>query len=92
MQIHVEMRRLQATALGYSLIPCSRVILCSFSVAVLAFLMTSFVDSIGVRWTSSWKCFGESGESGEPDESGESGEPMSSCIFEEDIVLGNCEV
>lgn len=42
--MQVEMRRLQATALGYSLIPCSMDILCSFSVAFFALRMTSFID------------------------------------------------
>jgi hypothetical protein len=42
-QIQVEMSKLQNTAFGYNLIPCIKVILCSLSVAFLAFLMTLFM-------------------------------------------------
>lgn len=45
MAMQVDINKLQATAFGYNLMPCSRLILCSFSLACLALTITSSVAS-----------------------------------------------
>jgi len=49
MTISVEIRTDQPMALGYSLMPCMRVMFCSFSVAFLALSMVSAFVLFGSR-------------------------------------------
>lgn len=60
--MQVEIRTLQAIALGYSLTPCHNVILCSLSDAVFALATTTDMDRDGGSLSAAGKWRGASVE------------------------------